>query len=81
MERFRFRASIYLDVFIENKDGSKTLEEAREDARQQVLAVSASLSHPDVDLFDEAPDVCNSYVGGVAHYTPRNLLKPLDREI
>jgi hypothetical protein len=77
----RFRASIYLDIFIE---GDKTLEQARAEAQNQVEGIVAVLSSPeDVGYHADLKDMnySNPYVGGVAHYTPCNLLKPLDREI
>lgn len=71
----RFRASIYLDIFIE---GDKPLEEARAEATAQAYEIVQSLSEAG---FREDLIYSNPYVGGVAHYEPRNLLKPLDREI
>lgn len=78
----RFRASIYLDVFIEGD--SLSLEQARTQATDQVRNIVALISTPDdcgylEDLKNS--DCCNAYVGGVAKYTPNNLFKPLDREI
>lgn len=73
----RFRVSIYLDVFIEEGD-NETLEQSRAKAEEQVRRV---ITHVDNLPSYSAPGCCNLYVGGVAHYTPENLLKPLDREI
>ncbi len=75
MSRKRFRASIYVDVFIEDEED---LEKAREKATKQVQEIVEHISETPKNI---APDVCNPYVGGVAHYTPENLLKPLDKEI
>jgi hypothetical protein len=71
----RFRASIYLDVWI---DSDKDLEDAREEAMQQVRRV---ITHAEDRPEYSAPGCVNLYVGGVARYTPENLLKPLDRDI
>jgi hypothetical protein len=71
----RFRASIYLDVFIE---GDKPLEEARAEATAQVNELVQSISEVG---FREDLNYSNPYVGGVAHYEPKNLLKPLDKDI
>ena len=60
----RFRASIYVDVFVPETDN---LEADRAAAEEEVKNFASSIP--------------NSYVGGVAYYTPRNLMKPLDREI
>lgn len=73
----RFRASIYVDVFIK---GDKDLETARAEAQEQVEGIVKALSNSDEDSLIDL-NYCNPYVGGVAHYNPRNLLKPLDREI
>ena len=96
MKQTRFRASIYLDIFIDSTeeishgvkmDGSeeidireKTLEEMREEAEIQVQRVVEEISGNDY-IHCDAPDISNPYLGGVAKYDSRNLLKPLDREI
>lgn len=73
----RFRASVYMDVWVEGFE-NQTLEEARAEAQKRVEASIICVC----ENKDEAmTGVCNLYVGGVAHYTPGNLLKPLDREI
>lgn len=59
----RFRASIYIDIFVPETDN---LEADREAAK--------------IEAEEIAVHIPNSYIGGVAHYTPR-LYKPLDREI
>ncbi len=76
-KRTRFRASIYVDVFIdeEREDGTeKTLEEMREEAEHKVQDASNAIEASDAE-------VTNPYVGGVAKYTPENLVQPLDRNI
>lgn len=86
----RFRASIYVDIFIdEEKEVTKEyggqeiteykdLEVMREEARQKVQEIVNIISI----MINHYPDgVFNPYVGGVAAYEPRNLLKPLDKEI
>ena len=60
----RFRASIYVDIFVPQ---TEDLEADREVATQQAEEISRNIPG-------------NSYVGGVAHYTPR-LDSPLDRDI
>jgi hypothetical protein len=76
--RTRFRASIYLDIFVE---GDKSLEQAREEATAEVQSIVHELSQPTVDGPLEHLNYSNPYLGGVAHYTPNNLLVPFDRDI
>jgi hypothetical protein len=60
----RFRVSIYVDIFVPETDN---LETDRESATAEAEEIVRQIPH-------------NSYVGGVAYYTPR-LDKPLDRDI
>lgn len=83
----RFRASIYLDIYVKDKkevngeEVYRDLEEMREEARKQVQSLVDSISKYEPIDFDSTKDVCNPYVGDVAKYTPKNLLKPFDRDI
>lgn len=76
----RFRASIYLDVFIE---GDQDLEAARAKAKEQLEKIVGVLSQPllEGELILSNTNYSNPYVGDCALYTSQNLLKPLDREI
>ena len=84
----RFRASIYLDIFIDDtsvcSDLPASIEECREIAEDQVRGVLAVLSTPvNIGYWKELKDIdySNPYMGGCALYTPENLLNPLDRKI
>ena len=72
--RYRFRGSIYFDVFVESED----LEVAREQATQSAQEV---IDFVNDDAKQNGEPLCNLYIGGVARYTPQNLLKPFDRDI
>lgn len=61
----RFRASIYVDIFVPE---TEDLETDRESAK--IIAQ---------ELVDDIP--FNAYIGGIAFYNPSNILKPLDKEI
>ena len=84
----RFRASIYVDIFInEMKDGEngneeegyvqKSLEEMREEPKEQVNEIVKEISKLDMSI---APGVSNPYVGGVALLTG-DIFQPLDKNI
>lgn len=84
----RFRASIYLDIFIDDtsvcSDLRASIEECREEAEDQVRGVLSVLATPaDIGYWKDLKDInySNPYMGDCALYTPQNLLKPLDREI
>lgn len=94
MRQTRFRASIYLDIYINEEEVThvnevgepdetrvKDIEEMRDEARKQVQSVVDSISKYEPIDFDSTEDICNPYVGDVAKYTPKNLLKPFDRDI
>lgn len=72
----RFRASIYVDVFVPETDD---IEKDREVAEQAVTELANKLGANEEGFTPEY--IFNPYVGGVAAYNPRNLLKPLDRDI
>jgi len=79
----RFRASIYVDIYIEeySHDGEyvKSLEEMREEAREKVQAIVNEVCNTENKNIPDG--LINPYVGDVAKYTPTNLLQPFDREI
>lgn len=90
--QIRFRASVYLDIFIdpvkekadsEEEDQIKTLEEARQEAKENIDRLIDAMSRPGDHDCDGLRDIkySNPYTGGVAHYNPNNLLHPLDRDI
>jgi len=68
----RFRASIYVDVFIPD---SGDLEKDRERAEGLVKKAADYLGGK------LGGKLGHAYVGGVASYNPHNLLNPLDKEI
>ena len=72
--KYRFRGSIYFDVFVEGEDLEQAREQATNSANEIIEFVNDDAKQTD------AP-ICNLYIGGVARYTPQNLLKPFDREI
>jgi hypothetical protein len=76
MER-RFRASIYVDIFVPTSHND--VEQDREVARQAVHSLVAEISANENCFVPKM--ICNPFVGGVAFYTPGNLLNPLDKEI
>ena len=71
----RFKASIYLDVWI---DSQVDLETARHEAEKQVKQLIRSTARRPRYM---AQNCCNLYLGGVALFTPGNLKRPLDKEI
>ena len=64
----RFRATICVELFIHENEDIDDLEGCREKATKILNEIVEEMN-------------CKSWVCGVAHYTPENLLKPLDREI
>jgi len=85
----RFRASIYIDIFIEEIkikicggqeiEEYKDLEEMREEAKRRIQEVVDEITNTENKNIPD--EVFNPYVGGVAAYNTRDLLRPLDREI
>ena len=83
---YRFRASIYFDIFIDEQDeddNERTPEKAREIAQQDAEKVVSCITGDPEGCDPALSDIncSNPYIGGVARYNPQNLLKPLDREI
>jgi hypothetical protein len=72
----RFRASVYMDIFVPETDD---LEKDREAAEKAVTELVDKLGANEEGFTPEG--IFNPYVGGVAAYNPRNLLKSMDREI
>jgi hypothetical protein len=85
----RFRASIYIDIFIDEQNcdceiqpcllHEKELELMRVEAYEKIQAVVKEIENTKNRNIPE--EVFNPYIGGVAAYDPHNLIKPLDQEI
>ncbi|MFW6311707.1 MAG: hypothetical protein ACOC1K_05675 [Nanoarchaeota archaeon] len=76
----RFRASLYLDFDI---DSDKSINSCRQDITRRLIKLRDILGSPEEYCIDDLINMkyYNPRVGGVAHYTPDNLIEPLDKEI
>lgn len=76
----RFRASLYIDFEIES---DRPLEICRTEVTRKLIKIRDILGSPDDYSTEDLSNMkyYNPRVGGVAHYTPDNLIEPLDKEI